>query len=136
MRGPQLTQAIKFFFSITNKEIEYEAVLLGLKLALALDVAKNDLRCDSQLVVSQIKGEFEDKEDRMIKFFFVAGTFLTSFKHFSISLVPRSENEMADALANFASSVPRACHVDVQVLDAPSTVESQVDLVKEGSPKS
>ena len=105
----QLTQSIKFSFPIANNKAKYEAVLLGLKLALALDVAKIDIRCDSRLIVSQIKGEFEAKEDRMIKYLSVTKTILAYFKQFFASQVPIIES----VIANLASSVPLAYHVHV-----------------------
>ena len=132
----QLTQAIQFSFPITNNEVDYEAMLLGLKLVLALDIMKIEIKCDSQQVVSQIKGEFKAKEERMVKYLTIAKTMLARFEQFSISKIPRDENETADSLTNFASNVPRASHVEIQILNASSTAETQVRLVEEGPPES
>ena len=83
-------------------------------------------------MVSQIKGEFETKEDRMIKYLLITKRILARFQQFFVSQIPKGENENANALPNFTSSVPIAYHVNVQILDAPSTVEAQAKLVEEG----
>ncbi|VFQ82927.1 unnamed protein product [Cuscuta campestris] len=57
--------AIKFQFRVSNNEAEYEALLSGLRLILNLKAEYVRIRCDSRLVVNQIKGEFDTKEERM-----------------------------------------------------------------------
>ena len=53
---------------ITNNKLEYEAIMIGLRIAQAL-VAKNVLlRNGSQLIVRQVKGDFEAKETSMHKY--------------------------------------------------------------------
>ncbi|RVW91964.1 hypothetical protein CK203_030150 [Vitis vinifera] len=49
--GEHLEQAIRLGFSASNNEAEYEAILSGLDLALALSVSKLRIYSDSQLVV-------------------------------------------------------------------------------------
>lgn len=50
----QLEQAIRLGFSTSNNEAEYEAILSGLNLALALSVSKIEIRSDSQLIIGHI----------------------------------------------------------------------------------
>ena len=45
--GLSIAHAIKFAFVASNNEAEYEAVLLGLRLAKELLVVNLELRCDS-----------------------------------------------------------------------------------------
>ena len=53
---------------ITNNKLEYEAIMIGLRIARAL-VAKNVLlRNGSQLIVRQVKGDFKAKETSMHKY--------------------------------------------------------------------
>ena len=52
-------------FLATNNEVEYEAILMGLRIARALGAKNISLRSDSQLVVGQVRGDFEAKETRM-----------------------------------------------------------------------
>ena len=49
----------------TNNEDEYKGVLTGLRVKKALRVKNLLFQSDSKLIVGQIKGEFEAKEERM-----------------------------------------------------------------------
>ena len=53
---PTITQAIKLAFVVSNNEVEYEAVILGLRVAKSLLIAIIELRYDSQLVASKLRG--------------------------------------------------------------------------------
>ena len=52
--GEHLEQAIRLGFPASNNETEYEAILSGLDLALALSVSKLRIYSDSQLVVRHV----------------------------------------------------------------------------------
>ena len=60
--GLSIAQAIKFAFVASNNEAEYQAVLLGLRLAKELLVTNLELRSDLLLVASQLRGEYEAKK--------------------------------------------------------------------------
>lgn len=57
------------------------------------------------LVVNQILGEYQAKEDNMISYLKKAKVALEPFKHFTITQIPRDSNSVADALARIASSL-------------------------------
>ena len=60
--------AVKLQFPTTNNEAEYEAPLIGIKLA-RIVVAKDVIvQADSWLVIGQVKGENKAKEERMQKY--------------------------------------------------------------------
>ena len=63
--GLSIAQVVKFTFVASNNEAKYEAVLLRLQLAKKLSVTHLELRCDWQLVASQLRGEYEDKNGQM-----------------------------------------------------------------------
>ena len=50
---------------MTNNKIEYEAIWTGLRIAQVLGAKNALLRSDSQLVIGQVKGDFEAMETRM-----------------------------------------------------------------------
>ena len=52
-------------FLAINNEVEYESVLTGLRLGRVLGVKHLLVQNDSKLVIGQIKGEYEAKEERM-----------------------------------------------------------------------
>ena len=58
----QLEQAIWLGFPASNNEVEYEAILFGLDLALALSVSKLRVYNDSQLVVRNVQEEYRAKD--------------------------------------------------------------------------
>ncbi|RVW43990.1 hypothetical protein CK203_113535 [Vitis vinifera] len=66
--GEHLEQAIRLGFSASNNEAEYEAILSGLDLALALSVSKLRIYSDSQLVVRHVQKEYEAKDSRMARY--------------------------------------------------------------------
>ena len=66
--GEILKYGVQLKFLITNNETEYEGILRGLKLEKALGVKNLLVQNDSKLVIGQIKGEYEAKEERMQKY--------------------------------------------------------------------
>ena len=72
--------AIQLRFHATNNEAEYEALLAGLKLSKNMGIKNLIVKSDSQLVIGQIKGEYEAREDRMKKYLTVIQNLLPHFK--------------------------------------------------------
>ncbi|RVW92740.1 Pro-Pol polyprotein [Vitis vinifera] len=66
--GEHLEQAIRLGFPASNNEVEYEAILSGLDLALALSISKLRVYSDSQLVVRHVQKEYEAKDARMARY--------------------------------------------------------------------
>ena len=62
------------------------------------------IKSNSQLVVGQVRGEYEAKEDRMKKYLTVVRALLTHFKKVELLQIPREENIDVDRLARLASS--------------------------------
>lgn len=63
-----MEQAIRLEFSASNNETEYEAIMSGLNLTLALSASKLEICSDSQLVVGHIQGKYEAKDERMSQY--------------------------------------------------------------------
>ena len=66
--GEILKYEVRLKFPATNNEAEYEGILTGLRLRKALGVTNLHVQNDSKLVIGQIKGEYEAKEERMQKY--------------------------------------------------------------------
>ena len=75
-----IAQAIKLVFTVSNNETEYEAIILGLTVVEYLSIENIDIRCDSQLVAVQLRGEYEAKNERMKQYLQIAKPMLASFK--------------------------------------------------------
>ena len=84
----------------TNNVAEYTALIEGLKLAQSKGVTEIDVRMDSQLVVSQVHGDWKIKNDTLRQLAARAESLLRRFERKSLTHVPREENAAADRLAN------------------------------------
>nr|CAN83045.1 hypothetical protein VITISV_015525 [Vitis vinifera] len=104
--GEHLEQAIRLGFSASNNEAEYEAILSGLDLALALSVSKLRIFSDSQLVVKHVQEEYEVKDARMARYLAKVRNTLQQFTEWTIEKIKRADNRCADALAGIAASLP------------------------------
>ena len=60
-----LKYAVRLQFLATNNETEYEVLLTWLSLAKALGARNLIVQANSQLIIGQVKGEYEAKEERM-----------------------------------------------------------------------
>ncbi|RVW86235.1 hypothetical protein CK203_046109 [Vitis vinifera] len=79
-------------------EVEYEAIIVGLELALALAASKVEIGSDSQLVVEQIQQEYEAKDERMSCHLNGVESCLAKLSDWRVKCIPHEENRKADAL--------------------------------------
>ena len=77
-------------FPTTNNEAKYDALITGLKIVREAGAQHLKIFSDSQLVVRQVKGEYEAKEDNMKRYLLKVKGLISSFTHFDIQQVPRS----------------------------------------------
>ena len=103
LEGDKVECMIHLDFPTTNNEAEYEALIAGLDLAKAARAANMVIHCDSQVVTSQVNGNYDCKNERIKKYPEQVKKWVSDLliKFFQI---PREENENADRLAKFASA--------------------------------
>ncbi|EXC25014.1 Retrovirus-related Pol polyprotein from transposon 412 [Morus notabilis] len=65
LEGHKITSAVRFKFKASNNEAEYEALIAGLRLASHLKIQRISIFSDSQLVVGQVKEEYQARNERM-----------------------------------------------------------------------
>nr|XP_023919258.1 uncharacterized protein LOC112030827 [Quercus suber] len=104
--GDTIPLSFKLDFSCSNNAAEYEAYLTGLTIALSIGVKHMRVLGDSNLVVSQVKGDFALREQSLAAYRTWAQRLEREFLTFSIEYTQRSENRFADALATLGSQVP------------------------------
>ena len=97
--GDSLTYKVRLQYQTTNNEVEYEALLKGLKLAKSIEAKSILILGDSQLVMGQVNGMCEAKEERMKKYIEKVLQIVKKFKETNFVQIPREENMEADALA-------------------------------------
>nr|GEZ06455.1 reverse transcriptase domain-containing protein [Tanacetum cinerariifolium] len=131
--GVEFTYALRFQFTASNNEAEYEALIAGLRIATQMGVKNIQANVDSKLVANQVLGTYVAKEDNMIKYLYIAKGLVSGFKTFSISQVPQSKNKKADALSKFASTsfAHLSKQVLVEVLETKSITGKEVTAVIE-----
>ncbi|KAK4388385.1 hypothetical protein Sango_2445100 [Sesamum angolense] len=104
-QGDKFEYAIKLDFPSSNNEAEYEAFLAGGELALAAGAKRIVIYSDSQLVVNQVQGSYEARDEKMAKYFSKAKNMLGKFEEASVVQVSRANNATVDQLAKLASSM-------------------------------
>ena len=102
----RVEHAIRLNFPASNNEKEYEAILAGIDLAQSLSSEKLLICNDSQLVVRQVKGEYETLDQRIARYMGLVKQRLGSFMAWKLEHIPRDSKEMADSLAAMAASIP------------------------------
>jgi hypothetical protein len=66
--GHLLKHSVRLQYPTTNNEAEYETLLTGLRIARELRATTLRIQSNSRLIVGQVNGEYEAKEDRMAKY--------------------------------------------------------------------
>ena len=102
-KGDKIECMVRLDFPTTNNEVEYEALVVGLDLAKAARATDMVLYCDSQVVMSQVNGNYECKGEWMNKYLeqMKKRTNDLQVKFFQI---PREENKQANRLAKTTSA--------------------------------
>nr|XP_009419888.1 PREDICTED: uncharacterized protein LOC103999771 [Musa acuminata subsp. malaccensis] len=116
--GRSFERSLRFGFKATNNEAEYEALLAGLGLALEMQVAAIHVLTDSQLVAEQLSGGYEARDPTMARYLAWVRDLTAKFQYFTLSNIPREENERADALAKLALKPTSEARPEVEELPA------------------
>ena len=91
-------------FSATNNEAKYEVLLEGMSMVQKMGGKPVKMFSDSRLVVGQVKGELEARDERMQGYLSQDRHLQSRFESFSLLHVPRSGNTHVDSLATLATS--------------------------------
>ncbi|XP_070040217.1 uncharacterized protein [Nicotiana tomentosiformis] len=114
---------------------EYEACILGLKLAIDINVQELLVIGDSDLLVHQFSGEWATKNTKILPYMYCVQELMKRFTKIEFKHVPRIQNEFADALATLTSMIQHPDknfidHVPVGIHNQPaycSHVEEEID---------
>ncbi|SEH15264.1 ribonuclease HI [Natronorubrum sediminis] len=86
----------------TNNQAEYEALIEGLEAAREYGYDEIHVRGDSELIVKQVRGEYNTNNPELREKRVTVHELLTSFDEWTLEHVPREVNDRADELANEA----------------------------------
>ena len=95
---------LRFGFTASNNEAEYEVVIAGLNLAHSLEIDQLEVYSDSKLVVRQIEDTYEAKSKRMILYLKRVRDLVKNFMMVQVRHIPRTENSQVDALAKLTTA--------------------------------
>ncbi|GAV64776.1 RVT_3 domain-containing protein [Cephalotus follicularis] len=90
LSGWTLEYALRFGFKATNNEAEWVALIAGLTIASHLEVRRIEVSSDSQLVVGLASGEYEPREDSMVKYLSYFQSLKPAFEVLSVTKIPRA----------------------------------------------
>ncbi|GAA0175952.1 hypothetical protein LIER_29034 [Lithospermum erythrorhizon] len=104
--GHKIKYTLRFAFTATNNEAEYEALANGLSLANPLGAEHNHVRMNSQLLVGDVKGNFKiDKmKERLVGYLRRVRGLARLFRSYHMEHVPRKRNQEADRLSQLATA--------------------------------
>jgi ribonuclease HI len=120
-----ISLSYKIEFQATNNVAEYEALVLGLRVAKDMNIEDLTVFGDVDLIIHQVKNQYQDKHPRLRayinEFWDLVDIF---FMVFNISFVPRNENTMEDSLdvstSKFIVPFPPKLKYEVEVKYRPS----------------
>ena len=99
-----IEKSLRLGFSATNNEAKYEALLMGMAMVQKMGGKTVEVFLDSRLVISQVKEEFEAKDEKMRGYLSQIRHLQSGFESFSLLHILRSGNTHADSLAILATS--------------------------------
>jgi len=95
----------KLAFDCSNNEAEYEELIAGLKILKKLNAKRISVYGDSELVIKQVKGEYQAKHPRMRAYRNAVLYILRLFPDYTLTCVPHTQNVIADFLATSVSNL-------------------------------
>src|ERR1051326_2245127 len=105
---PGVVRIAEYLGTGTNNYAEYSALLTALRFAVFAKCDELHIYADSELVVKQIKGEYQVKNEGIRLLYENALRWIAHIPQFSINHVRRENNKEADKLANLAMEIGRA----------------------------
>jgi ribonuclease HI len=93
----------KYIGTATNNVAEYEALIHALKVITASRRSRAIIKLDSELVYKQVTGRYKVRKPHIAIQLRRVRTLQQKIKELSLLLIPRSENKIADRLAQRAS---------------------------------
>ena len=84
---------------VTSNQAEYCGIIVGMECALRFNVRTLRIRGDSDLILKQLKGDYNCNSQNIRPFFERARDLASEFAYVKLEWIPRDQNSEADALA-------------------------------------
>ena len=92
-------------FSAINNETKYEALLAGVAMVKLLGGEMVELYSNSRLIVGQVNGDFEARDERMQGYLAKVQNARAQFKSFILKQIPKGQNSHTNSLVMFTTSL-------------------------------
>ncbi|XP_070009975.1 uncharacterized protein [Nicotiana sylvestris] len=103
--GQHYPVSAKLRFPCTNNMAEYEACILGLNMAINMNIQELLAIGDSDLLVHQIQGEWATKNSKILPYLHHVQELRKRFMKIEFRQVPKIQNELANTLATLSSMI-------------------------------
>ena len=118
-----IEMSLKLGFSAINNEAEYEVLLEGMVMIQRMGGKAVKIFSDSRLVVGQVKGELEARDETMQGYLSQVRHLQSGFESFSLLHVPKSGNTHVDSLATLVSSLAQSLSRVILIEDLCKPIE-------------
>ena len=125
-----IEKSLRLDFLAANNEAEYEALLMGMAMVQRMGGKSIKLFSNSRLVVSQVKGEFEAKDERMQGYLSQVKCLESKFDSFDLLHISRNGNAHADSLTMLATSSAQDLPRVILVKDLHKPTETGRDIAQ------
>lgn len=99
-KGNVIREISEYIGETTNNIAEYTALVTALREAIDMNFDEIEVMSDSELMVKQINGEYQVKNQGLKPLYSEACTLLREFRSYTVRHVGREDNKRADVLAN------------------------------------
>lgn len=125
----------KLRFPCTNNMAEYETCILGIRLALNMNIQELLVIGNSDLLIHQVQGEWVVKNSKITPYVELVQDLCKRFRKIGFIHIPRIHNEFVDALATISSMIQHPDQsyndpLEIKVKEQPASftqVESKPD---------
>jgi len=102
--GRRIESSARVIGVATNNEAEYQALLLAMERARTFCRDSAEFYLDSELVVNQVNGQYDARDDRMRDYLLKVRSMARDFKQVRFTYVPRETRHIraVDAMVNEA----------------------------------
>lgn len=103
-KGKQLKYILQIFWEVSNNEVEYEALLHGLRLAISLGIKRLVVYGDSLVVINQVNDKWDRNKENMDAYCKKVRKLENKFSELEFHHVIRDNNVAADVLSKMGST--------------------------------
>jgi len=126
-----IEKSMCFTFKTSNKQAEYETILVGLLPTRKVEVRRLACKIDSKLTMGHLNDEYQIKNPMLLQYYhLVRDVMNSSFDEITIQHIPRGDNMRVKTLSKLASTRKKEKYKSLlhQTLMAPSIANTYLNL--------